>query len=107
MLEADLKPGVRHIYKKRHMYIDEDSWQVLWADNYDGRGALWRIAMITYHYSQESATYHRGASIYHDLTSSSYEAGYLVNERGQDWWRVNQPMSPSQFTPEAAARAGR
>lgn len=107
VLEADLKPGVRHIYKKRHMYLDEDSWQALWADNYDGRGALWRIAMITYHYSQESATYHRGVSVYHDLTSNSYEAGYLVNERGADWWRINQPMSPSQFTPEAAARAGR
>ena len=26
-LEATLKPGARHIYKKRVFYIDEDSWQ--------------------------------------------------------------------------------
>lgn len=106
VLEATLKEGVRHIYKKRQIYVDEDNWQVLWADNYDGRDQLWRISMITYHYSQESSSFHRGASFYMDLTAGAYEAGYLVNERGNDWWRINTPMSASLFTPEAAGRAG-
>jgi len=107
VLEANLKPGVRHIYKKRFLYIDEDTWQVLWADNFDGRDQLWRVAMITYHYSQESSTLHRGVSVYHDLTSGGYEANYLVNERGaKDWWRINTPMTPALFTPEAASRGG-
>src|SRR3546814_6973654 len=51
-------------------------------------------------------TFHRGASIYHDLTAKAYEAGYLVNERGDDWWRINIPLTPAMFSPGAAARGG-
>ncbi|HZP10869.1 MAG TPA: DUF1329 domain-containing protein [Nevskiaceae bacterium] len=106
VLEANLKAGVRHIYKKRTIYADEDGWLAVWADNYDNRDQLWRVAFVAYFYSQESKAYHRGASVYHDLTSQAYEAGYLTNEAGDNWWRINQPMSPAQFSPEAAARAG-
>jgi len=106
VLEGTLKSGVRHIYSKRMLYLDEDTWATVWADAYDGRGQLWRANFINYFYSQESKAYHRGASVYHDLTSGSYEAGYLVNERGKDWWRINIPMTPAMFSPEAAARGG-
>ena len=97
---------MRHIYKKRTIYADEDGWLAMWADNYDNRDQLWRVTFVAYFYSQESKAYHRGASVYHDLTSQAYEAGYLTNQAGDNWWRINQPMSPSQFGPEAAARAG-
>ncbi|MBI2384277.1 MAG: DUF1329 domain-containing protein [Gammaproteobacteria bacterium] len=106
IVEGYLKEGVRHIYGKRRLYADEDGWMALWADNYDGRGELWRTAFVGYFYSQESATFHRGASIYHDLTANAYEAGYLTNERGENWWRLNVPLAPSMFTAEAAARGG-
>src|SRR5690606_5966560 len=43
VVEATLKPGERHIYAKRVFYIDEDSWSILGADLYDGRGELWRV----------------------------------------------------------------
>lgn len=106
VIEGYLKQGVRHIYKKRTIYADEDTWLALWADNYDARDQLWRTAFVGYFYSQESKTFHRGASIYHDLTSGAYEASYLTNEAGNNWWRINQPLSPSMFTPEAAAKGG-
>ncbi|NGY04849.1 DUF1329 domain-containing protein [Solimonas terrae] len=103
IIEGTLKKGFRHIYAKRRLYADEDSWLVSTADNYDGRGQLWRVPLITYHYSQEGHAWHRGVSIYQDLQSGSYEAGYLVNE-SRLWWEINRPMSVSQFTPGAAAR---
>jgi hypothetical protein len=78
----------------------------LWADNYDGRGQLWRANFVGYFYSQESKTFHRGTSLYHDLTAKNYEAGYMVNERGNDWWRLNVPLTEAMFSPDAAARAG-
>jgi hypothetical protein len=106
VIEGYLKDGVRHIYKKRTIYADEDSWLALWGDNYDAREQLWRTSFVAYFYSQESKTFHRGASIYHDLSSGAYEAGYLTNEAGNNWWRVNIPLTPSQFTPEAAAKGG-
>ncbi|NKF22018.1 DUF1329 domain-containing protein [Solimonas sp. C16B3] len=106
VLEGDLKDGVRHIYHKRVIYADEDSWMALMADNYDARGQLWRVTLINYFYSQESKTFHRGVSVYHDLTAKAYEAGYMVNERGDDWWRINTPLTPAMFSPGAAARGG-
>jgi hypothetical protein len=106
VIEGTLKPGMRHIYGKRIIYADEDTWLATWADNFDARGQLWRTAFVAYFYSQESQTFHRGASIYHDLTSKAYEAGYLTNQAGSNWWRLNTPMTPAQFSPEAAARGG-
>ena len=103
IIEGTLKKGFRHIYAKRRLYADEDTWMVSIADNYDGRGQLWRVPLITYHYSQEGHAWHRGVSIYHDLLAGSYEAGYLVNESRQ-WWQIDRPMSAAQFTPGAAAR---
>lgn len=107
VIEGTLKPGMRHIYARRELYADEDSWLVLWADHYDARGSLWRTSYITYFYSQESQTFHRGASVYHDLHQRAYEATYLVNESGPGWWRLNRPLQPEMFSDEAAARAGR
>ncbi len=105
VIEGTLKPGVRHIYGRRVIYADEDTWLAGLADNYDARGQLYRVSLITFHYSQEAKSWHRGASIYHDLTGGTYEAGYLTNESKQ-WWRLNQPMNPNQFTPSAAAQGG-
>jgi len=107
VVEGTLKQGMRHVYGKRVLFADEDTWMALWADNYDARGSLWRAAFVNFFYSPESKAFHRGASVYHDLSSGAYEAGYLVNERGEGWWKINQPgVTPAMFSPEAAARAG-
>ncbi len=105
VIEGTLKGGVRHIYGRRVLFVDEDSWLTLLADNYDSRDNLWRISLITYFYTQEGKAWLRGASIYYDLSSGSYEAGYLTNE-SSNWWRANLPMTASQFTPAAAAQGG-
>ena len=36
VVEATLKAGTSHVYSRRTFYIDEDSWQILSADQYDG-----------------------------------------------------------------------
>jgi hypothetical protein len=106
VVEGTLKTGVRHIYAKRVLYADEDTWIAMWADNYDSRGQLWRTAFAAYFYSPESVSFHRGASIYHDLQAGAYEAGYLTNQAGDRWWKLNKPMTPQMFSPEAASRGG-
>lgn len=105
VIEGYLKDGVRHIYKKRRIYADEDTWLALAGENYDNQDKLWRVNWVAYFYSQESGTYHRGVSLYHDLTSGAYEATYLTNE-SDDWWRINVPMDKEEFSPQAAARSG-
>lgn len=43
VVDSVLKPGQRHVYKRRTLYIDEDSWQILAVDCYDNRDQLWRV----------------------------------------------------------------
>ncbi|MGH8431863.1 MAG: DUF1329 domain-containing protein [Solimonas sp.] len=108
VIRATLKDGYRHVYKTRELYVDEDTWLAAWADNYDGRDQLWRVAFINYFYAPAAQSYARGVSVYHDLTAKSYQAGYLVNESGDGWWKFNDPaMKPEQFTPSAALTAGK
>ena len=106
VIEGKLKPGLRHVYGRRVLYADEDTWLPLWADNYDMRAQLFRTSFVNWFYSQESSTFHRGVTVYHDLSSGAYEATYLVNQAGAGWWRLNQKFPLSMFTPEAAARGG-
>ena len=35
VVEATLKEGATHIYKRRTLYVDEDSWQIMVGDIYD------------------------------------------------------------------------
>jgi catechol 2,3-dioxygenase-like lactoylglutathione lyase family enzyme len=43
VVEATVKPGVRHLAPKRTFYVDEDSWNPVLADDYDGQGKLWKL----------------------------------------------------------------
>ena len=43
VVEGNLKSTARHIYAKRVLRLDEDSWQVTGGEMYDGRGELWRV----------------------------------------------------------------
>jgi hypothetical protein len=43
VVDSTLKPGVSHIYSRRTLYVDEDSWQILAVDCYDTRGQLYRV----------------------------------------------------------------
>lgn len=43
VVDATLRGGTSHIYKRRTFYVDEDSWQVVAVDVYDKRDQLWRV----------------------------------------------------------------
>ena len=44
---SDTQGGATHTYKRRTLYVDEDSWQILVADIYDNRDQLWRVSEAT------------------------------------------------------------
>ncbi|PTQ67039.1 DUF1329 domain-containing protein [Pseudomonas sp. GV071] len=104
-LEATLKPGQRHIYSKRDIYIDEDSWQAAEADAYDGRGQLWRVseghAMFFYNYQVPSFA----AETHYDVLSGRYSVNSLRNEE-KNAYEFNVPFSRKEFTPSALRATG-
>jgi hypothetical protein len=103
-VKATLKEGMRHIYKTRVFYIDEDSWQVSLTDMYDNRDELYRVAnahSINYY---EVPTLWTTLEVFHDLQSRRYLAMGLDNEGRMYNFKAN--LTESNFTPDALRRAG-
>lgn len=105
VLEATLKQGVRHQYAKRVLYVDEDSWNPVLADNYDSRGQLWRVSMVNLIYAYELQGYHARVAVYHDLLSGAYLADRLINEQKAPKLNTGE-LNDSNFTAEAARQEG-
>lgn len=80
VIEARLRPGARHIYAKRRFYLDEDSWQIVMLESFDGRGDLWRVGLLNTLYDFHLKAYIARAQVFHDLQSGAYVAIRLVNE---------------------------
>ncbi|MCG9696499.1 DUF1329 domain-containing protein [Shewanella sp. Isolate11] len=104
VVKAQLKEGMRHIYKTRVFYLDEDSWQVSLTDIYDNRDELYRVAVahgINYY---EVPTHWTTLEVIHDLQSRRYLAMGLDNEGRM--YDFDAKLSEANFTPAALRRAG-
>lgn len=105
VVEANLKPGLRHIYKKRVFYIDEDSWQIAVADIYDNRDQLYRVAMAHALNYYEVPTLWSTLETYYDLQSRRYLAIGLDNQ--EPMYDFSAHLEDRDFTPAALRREGR
>ncbi|MGQ0622996.1 MAG: DUF1329 domain-containing protein [Panacagrimonas sp.] len=43
VVEAEVRPGTSHTFRKRRFYLDEDSWQIVAVDCYDANDGLFRF----------------------------------------------------------------
>ena len=105
VVEATLKAGASHIYKRRTFYIDEDSWQILVADIYDNRDQLWRVSeahLVNYY---EKPLVWPTLEVHSDLQAGRYLAFGLDNEFPMCTWDTG--LRSRDFTPAALRREGR
>jgi hypothetical protein len=80
VVDAKLKEGSRHINSRRTFYVDEDSWQILSMDHYDGQGNLWRYSDAPSVNYYEVPTFWSTLETHHDLKSGRYITMLLDNE---------------------------
>ena len=106
VLEATLKEGSRHLYGKRVLFLDEDTWQAAMSDFYDARGALWQFAFINHYYAFDANIWQAGSSFYHDLNSGGYVGYNLFQERERGPILNKGNLTPQMFSPEAARSMG-
>ncbi len=104
-VEATLKTGERHIYSKRHYFIDEDTWQIAHADHYDGRDTLWRVAE-----AHSEQFYNVQVPLYametlYDLVSGRYLVMGMKNEE-KNPYTYNYTANSNQYTPAALRNSG-
>ncbi|MDT4830976.1 hypothetical protein FQZ97_644630 [compost metagenome] len=104
VVEGKLKPGARHIYSKRTLYLDEDSWSAAVVDQYDGRGELWRVSMAYLSNFYELPTTFSALDVYHDLQSRRYMVQLMENE-GPGSADFSQPAPNDDFFSPASLRA--
>jgi len=105
VIEANLKDGMRHINAKRTFYLDEDSYQIVLIDHYDGRGQLWRASechSINYY---DVPTTWSTIETHMDLQSGRYVAQGFDNTNAVNTFNVE--MQASQYTPQALRTRGR
>jgi hypothetical protein len=100
VVEANLRPGARHIYRTRVFYLDEDSWRAIASDEYDMRGALYRGGFA--HGTVD--WYHRtgaASSVIYDLVSGVYNASGIFGPFGGI--KLITPLTKAQWSPESLA----
>jgi hypothetical protein len=104
-VEATLKSDERHIYAKRHMYFDEDTWQLALVDHYDGRGQLWRVAEghAQNYYNHQVPSYTLEAL--YDIVAGRYLALGMKNEE-KSAYAFGFKASAADYTPAALRSSG-
>jgi hypothetical protein len=104
IVDAMLRSGTSHLYSRRTFYIDEDSWQIVVADQYDGRGDMWRVSeahCINYYDAQ---LFWSTLEVHTDLQNGRYLAIGLDNEN--EMYDFNLQRSPADYTPDSLRREG-
>jgi hypothetical protein len=105
VVDSKLKAGQSHLYSRRTLYVDEDSWQILAVDCYDSRGQLYRVQeghVINYY--DVPAIWTAVETVY-DLSNGRYLALGMDNEepRSRDF---SQKRTEADYTTSGLQRRG-
>ncbi|MEH6343481.1 MAG: DUF1329 domain-containing protein [Bermanella sp.] len=104
-VEATLKETERHVYGKRTFYVDEDSWQIALADQYDNRGQLWRASEgHALQFVDANAPWYVSVTNY-DLFSGRYLVE--LNNEEKKPFNFDKVVKRKDFTASALRRAGK
>lgn len=106
VVEGTVKDGQRHMYQKRVQYVDEDSWNILASDKYDGNGNLWRVSFYYPVVASEVPLTGAGAYTNIDLKKNGYYIMNLVAD-GKGFAFNSNARKVSYFTSAALRRRGR
>lgn len=107
VVEGVLKEGYRHIYGRRRLYLDEDSWIAMLADQYDNNGDLWRVSLsYTKFYPQMPGVW-KVIDTYHDLKSSQHFAQTVLGGDNYSVEFAKDMPSKRYFSPAALRQSSR
>lgn len=111
VLEAQVRPGTSHLYKRRVFYVDEDSWIVVAEDMYDQRDQFWRTAESHSINFANVPVMVNGIQVHYDLQSRRYAILNMTNEEKNvieyDWTQGQGYFSPSNLRRFASSSNGR
>lgn len=94
VIEATVKNGVRHLAPKRTFYLDEDSWNAVLAEDYDGQGKLWKLREGFLIPVYELGSCDVVAFSQHNLTDGRYLFDFHAAGTGTDVRWFPEPVGP-------------
>jgi hypothetical protein len=103
VVEADLRPGLRHNFVKRVFYIDEDSWAIAAVDCYDAHGQLWKVQEAHLITAPFIPTTSGVPEIIYDLQSHRYFTTAMINEDATTDFEIK--FDDSHFSPANLKRS--
>ncbi|MES2320782.1 MAG: DUF1329 domain-containing protein [Pseudomonadota bacterium] len=108
VVEATLKPGERHVQKKKVFYFDEDSWLISIYYSLDQAGKPHHLMQLSSMQEYEKPAPRGGNYVLYDLNRGIYgnqskQSGPRPEDTGN--YKV-PPRSPNYFTPDSMAGSG-
>lgn len=103
VVEATLRKGYRHKYSKRRYYFDEDSWSIVYAEEYDDKDNLLQVTEAHTINFYDVQLVFPTLEITYDLENRRYYAEGLDNERGSTL-NFDAQFTPRQFSTSAVRR---
>lgn len=107
IVEARLREGVGHKYSRRRYYLDEDSWQIVYAEEYDQKDQLQQVLeahLINYY---DVPMMYPTLEVTYDLSSGRYYVEGLDNEQDAAPDFFTNGIRESDFSTNAVRRDAR
>ncbi|MBK5123970.1 DUF1329 domain-containing protein [Burkholderia sp. R-69980] len=105
VVEATLKPNMRHTYSKRTYYIDEDTYSSGMSDAYDHSGQLYRSEFLYQVQIYDAAFPWEGAFSVYDFIKRNYTVQSMLSPTGYLDFKSKAP-NERDLTPDALAGSG-
>jgi len=104
VVDATLKEGSSHVYKRRTFYLDEDSWNIVLVDKYDNRDQLWRTAEMHTLNAYSVPMQYAVLQSHNDLQSGRYIVMGLRNEEPKFSEKIKR--NAADYSPAGLSRLG-
>ena len=85
VVEANLKPGMRHVAPKGRYYLDEDTWTAVLGDRWDAKGQLWKTTWQLPVMMPDLPATTPTVFGFYDLLSSTWFVNGIENEKPQQY----------------------
>ena len=102
VVEANNRPDVRHTFKKKVIYFDEDTWTATMLDNYDHRDQYYKFQEGHLLCVETMRTCSTLPELIYDLQSRTYFATAMINEDKPNDFTVE--FDEKHFDPNKVAR---
>jgi hypothetical protein len=102
VVEGTLAPGKQHVAPRRRLYIDEDTWFVVYSESWDDEGRLWKFAHASMYLMPEVPAVVPAGQFVYDLVAGAYVYSFAFNE-APFHFRVTAPHAGASLSPEGLA----